>query len=592
VEQVADYLYTDTATTAGRLLDSCRQLAREARESSCPALWLRSFGITQAGLVDDALANRVTHDVCSAVVRRWRGESDTGGQQAGRREIPLSLARRAVPSGPSRLEQQSRTHTERLIDEHELVLASTSEKLTAYVKARLGTDSETFFCGVANEIARSAASAKNSGSGGLQPDPLLQALQAVTEVVGLPADEDSHSADSLAGAYAAAVSPTVDALLIEWVDELANHQAQRVTQSLLANLDQPSMRVAGMRLTSGYLDEHFRQIEQQSRAAMNRAKTEAVQMARAMAAERAVDARKHPAALRFARDGSFAAEQLGSLVRYGECLLQTSLHRAFCRWTQAHRSKLSVTHRHGRDALQELERLESVFQWISQRAGESGADNQSETSALIQSATQDLEELAGELSAKVDVQFQRDFIEPRGGLAHVLLLDGSVRSQLPGALRAAARKAVREAIRQVNLRSLFRADGADPASPNIHQTVKNGGEQVSNDRLAPTAASHLRELANQAEPGRIARGGTRRLMIIVPEGCPTDWLGPETFGGIAPSLVVDSDAELTFCREYDGLPLPWIAEQLVDGRPDLAEIACRVLTRFDIRWSRIPPRSL
>jgi eukaryotic-like serine/threonine-protein kinase len=91
---------------------------------------------------------------------------------------------------------------------------------------------------------------------------------------------------------------------------------------------------------------------------------------------------------------------------------------------------------------------------------------------------------------------------------------------------------------------------------------------------------------DSAIPRLLAYGGSRRLLLAVPEGSIT----PETQQylvtdlGCAPTVITRQSSEIFFCYEGECLDVDRIAALIVGQRHDCALMAARLRTRIDIPW--------
>jgi eukaryotic-like serine/threonine-protein kinase len=91
---------------------------------------------------------------------------------------------------------------------------------------------------------------------------------------------------------------------------------------------------------------------------------------------------------------------------------------------------------------------------------------------------------------------------------------------------------------------------------------------------------------DSAIPRLLAYGGSRRLLLAVPEGS----VGPEarqylsTDLGCAPTIITGRSDEVFFCYEGECLDVDRVAALIVGQRHDCASMAVRLHTRTDIAW--------
>jgi hypothetical protein len=109
---------------------------------------------------------------------------------------------------------------------------------------------------------------------------------------------------------------------------------------------------------------------------------------------------------------------------------------------------------------------------------------------------------------------------------------------------------------------------------------------LDSDDGHPEATNQLDAALEDAEPALTSCGGTRRLLVVTPDGeltlFPPNSPKPES---PTPTVVIDSGADLTFCYEMARLSVRRAAKMLIDGRPDYEMVASRLHTRIDVDWT-------
>jgi hypothetical protein len=154
-------------------------------------------------------------------------------------------------------------------------------------------------------------------------------------------------------------------------------------------------------------------------------------------------------------------------------------------------------------------------------------------------------------------------------LSQLLSSDISVRKELPERLRSAARSVIQQALRGID----------------VPGTVIPAGTSNKND----PASNRLTKSMAEAAPHIVTSGSGKRLLVVLPETKRNSTLQDELDGLIDESLnvVYDDDSDLVFCYEVEGLALREIADQVLDGRYDLSQVAERLHTRTDVDWSSL-----
>jgi hypothetical protein len=173
------------------------------------------------------------------------------------------------------------------------------------------------------------------------------------------------------------------------------------------------------------------------------------------------------------------------------------------------------------------------------------------------------------MAAEVEGKLTQDFCAPHGGVRATLLKSGEERQNLKSELERLARQAVLRTLSQINMQELlFEAKVGDrslvdlcleAANPQLPQC---GGER----RLACLIPQPITEKAARTAMERLHGPRFQSLPTILP--------------------ALGSDVVLLY--ECGHLSLPHVAARLVDARPDIAEIADRLLTRVDVEWTPLP----
>ncbi|MBN2292485.1 MAG: hypothetical protein JXM70_08680, partial [Pirellulales bacterium] len=185
-----------------------------------------------------------------------------------------------------------------------------------------------------------------------------------------------------------------------------------------------------------------------------------------------------------------------------------------------------------------------------------------ETESPQQAIAREVYSQINSLAADVDRQLRVGLLAEHG-LREILGEHESLQ-HLTAGLRNNSRAAVMQALKQLGVVRLM----LDPEED--HHDVSG---QLS------IAEQH-------AQPALIACGGGRRLLVVRPDGesinIPTT---NENSANLTPSIVTDSDSNLTICQEMTGLSARRAAVMLIDCRPDYEQVASRLHTRIDVDWT-------
>ncbi len=119
----------------------------------------------------------------------------------------------------------------------------------------------------------------------------------------------------------------------------------------------------------------------------------------------------------------------------------------------------------------------------------------------------------------------------------------------------------------------------------IDSVIKSANNQV--DRLSDWIDS----VARDASPALSTCGGSRRLVIAVPQRAPIPLIA-----GIlqqkmeqAANVIPSTCGELIVCTEMENLPIEHVAAKILLTQPDCAELIGRIRSRTDVDWSSVIP---
>jgi hypothetical protein len=175
----------------------------------------------------------------------------------------------------------------------------------------------------------------------------------------------------------------------------------------------------------------------------------------------------------------------------------------------------------------------------------------------------------GRMAAEVEGKLTQDFCTPHGGIRATLLRTGEDRLTLTRELERLARQAVLRTMSQINMQDLL-------------FEVKSGDRSLVDLCL------------EAADPQLMKCGGERRLACFIPQPITEkaartamERLHGARFHSV-PTILPALGSDVVLLYECGQLSLPHVAARLVDDRPDIAEIADRLLTRVDVEWRPLP----
>lgn len=191
------------------------------------------------------------------------------------------------------------------------------------------------------------------------------------------------------------------------------------------------------------------------------------------------------------------------------------------------------------------------------------------TKTRDQAAEELLERLGAGFVARFDEQIQAEILGPSGGLWTVLMRTRDLAEALTGDLQRRGQALLLEELKPVEAAGLLLAKHPESAA-------------AEEDLL-----THLQA----ATPRLAATSGWQHLVVAVPNGAAGASV-QETVTRALPEVaatVVPTDGDVVFCYEAAHLPLAMLAGAVIEQEGTYAELARRVVTRIDVKWTRLPP---
>lgn len=530
-DELAAYLYLDAVTPSGRFFDACRQTETPADDEPSE-LRLRTFGLNQIGSTQSLVPAAATEALCRNLVERWMGN------QEWQKNSPCPAA--PVSGEPPAVENALPLDLQQLL-----------KHVHSLFEQTLGGDCEEHFRAVLERQIASGDALKAS------------AEQIVDTLNGLLGDRSSASDLSTAS------DNRLQAAMGLHLKDLATAQGTALCDWIAGIVDSSPSRVEGAHLASQWIGERLRALEIEADGQFKQQASRVSQLEQSL-----LEADASPRAKSRGWFGRSRAPQTPVLddrwLEYVRIRLDQIALRGIGAVARALRAKTSALGDQLADLRRRLYVLAEQFQPVP-FWDESEADDDVLSGASADPARQ----IAGllhhrlpDLAAELDRSFQVSVVNRCGGLSKLLENEGDLHAALPARLRAAARSAVYGALQRIDFaRLIFR------------------------NREGTAGADSFLAWLEAAQPRLSVCGGTRRLLLVCPEGPAGDDLGPLVAeqAGQGISVVRDSDVNLVLCSEMSDLPLARAAAVLLGGRPERAQIASRLHTRVDIAWTPLPP---
>ncbi len=534
IERVAEYLFLDSFTTVGDLLERSREAkVRLTAASGEPTV--RSFGVCALGAAGRSDVAGLVDSLCRGVLDRWRGQPEaTWGAR-------LSCASPATktddlpepPLDPLAVERAGGLRIE--LDEW-------LRRIQQIVEAILRSDPDRLFASMVDDILPPAHDHEPPGD---LATPALNALRVIHAILGYRDTGDDFQEPP---------EDNVTDNLEERLELLATRQAAAIQRCVGERLDAPRQMVRSAQQLLKEYEELLRQLDQQGRAARQsldatlKGLKERIRTFQPLEPRRGAARNPAPAPQQVMRQLllDYARQRLVDVYLQGACKLALAVNR-----------RVAVFG----DELKELGRgLDKAVVQFPLRHD----DEASHAGAIVASLRSRMRELVSVL----DAQFRSSFFPPGEGFRVALRKDFQFAERLPDALRDAARRVALDAVRSTELAGVLFPEDEDPLK--------------AHERLA--------SIVQAAQPHLIHCGGGMRSLLVLPESSRESRL-PGLFSsrlGHAPVTVFDPRTDATYCCEMEQISVATLAAMLIDHRRDYAEAASRLHTRNDVNWSPWP----
>lgn len=544
VDQVAEYLYLDTATTAAQFLRACRDAEPRQPTTRNLEIPLRSFGLHQYScLRDDVLSVALEHLGRYAVVRwivgtsvecdlpAFRRASVTVSQHADRTQDPAHAQLR-VPA-----EQLAAT----LHIDFDALIQLASELL----EEELGQPADAFVTAQLQQLAGSPPPGT--------PDALAACVQRVKEYLDQllgKAPDGRESNPPPSGTLENNLAPQRRELMAErnasiraWIWERVEDEEDRLRGAQWV----AQWWISRCRTIDQQLNELQLNIDQQLTDVQKRLET-------------------LPQKIR-ARERDTAGGVIPLLQRLCRLRLYACVAGNATMMIQAVKGHVSSVQEELLDLDRELRHLAGQFD-TSCTLDAPRHTTDSSAHAWRQSVVQTLEDNLPRLIRHYEDLLRRDVLQRAGGLRALLIQGGNQRNELPTLMRNVARGTVVAVMKHLNVSDVL--------------FQENDPQQDETKTLAACL--------DTARPRLVEYGGAKRLLVMLPRGStqvrPLEILHEEL--NETPSVLENCDGDFILCYEAEQISLTQTAVTIIDGRADYAEAASRLHTRTDIAWTALP----
>ena len=541
-DDLAQYLYLNTATSAGALFDKCREKEDRLSEPRSAGVKLRTFGLYQFGYSHGPIPTAAAEILSREVVLRWLG-------QPGQSEIEDDHREDAEECLAD--EGQAEESFEQCIERLELTPQQIERQVGAIIEAELGIDAETYF---ASLVRQSFSSRK------VQPSEKIVA--SVDGLLGTRAA--SNDSEDLP-------SSRLPVVLDRQLRQVAVKRGAAIEQWILDLVDRPKARVAKAQSTIQELIEHVASVRTETARELESVGHLISDAQAALFGDDGARKPKSRGGFGFGRPPRQAPQDQRQWTDFCRWRVREVELRALQGFLGSLRARMAAISDRVTDIQQALRRLADQYDadrsWkdiSGTRSGELTASD--ELCGLLVNA---IRRLMPKLSRQLEVEFDAGLMPLHGGLHAVLEKTAGLDRPLSESLRRAARKAILDALAVVDV-----------------------VEPLLGSRGSSRESRRLRDCVTTATPRLPACGGGKRILLVLPEGSDAAAIQSDLEENLneTSSVAFDRDGDIVLCHEVERISLARAAAALADNRPDYADAASRLHTRADVRWTSLGKR--
>jgi hypothetical protein len=541
-DSLAEYLYRGTVTAAAAYFDKCREIHRRDSGAWSPTASLRSFGLKAVADAQGGLLTGAADKLCRAVIGRWCGEPPAGAQD----ETGKSVSRFGAPAALPASELLSDDQVQRLANERAGDLGLRSEQLAQQfgelIEAELGGDANRYFLRLLAERSADSDPAAIAA-------PTSHLLRAINVVLGGRGGEGASTTEGM-----------LESALTRPVQDLALKHAAAARDWLFELVNASDARLKGALAAGNWLVQELRVVEKKMHDLLAPLNADLAALEKGLSEAQAKT--KAPPS----RGPRFSPETERKLAQYFRLRINALAIQGAGKLAHAIGRRLTSALDQLKDLRRELDKLTARFPIDRTRQHLAPGGLNSARQAIADGLLRRMPELALRLERELEEHWFRE----RGGLCGALAEGSEAAEELPGLLRRRARGALRQALGETNLAAELMPLPDAPQQP------------------------LLRALLESTQPKLLASGGAQRLLLLAPRGTPeSDARAAALRAAVekecqqTATLVPSCDGDLVVCYEAESLPLAQVAAELIDHRPDYAEVAARLHTRVDVAWTSL-----
>jgi hypothetical protein len=556
VDALAEYLYLDTATSGGPFFDACRR-AEDGRGEEPPSeIELRTFGLWHVGRSFGDLPAAATELLCERVIERWRGHPDDARQE----KIEPSIDALAASGDESQATGETAPAPSvewlagQLADKLQLNRDFLTNCAATALGHQLGGDPDTYFRDV---LRRFLPNEKQYRRHPTHPTWAAEILAAIDSVLGRRrASRDSRE--------------EMPRELYNQLDEQLKEQGldyrELVARWILDSVESHEIGAGGAQRAAAWFGDHLRSLDAELEHARTGVEQTLANMERNLSSQRTAE--EVPSGGRFSivRRSKKTPTLEDQWLEYCRMRLSRCALLAVSRVARSIDAQVSQV----ADLLSDLQRQlgllsgafdASAFQKLRDVAERPPASPVDEVRQFV---ARRIGDVMPRLAKELDQEIRAKFFGKKRRLCDVLTKDLDFRESLVSALRHAARRAITRSLKEIDIsRLLLSSDDREPADQRL--------------------GVHL----EKAAPRLLSCGGSKRLLLVLPDGCSDRQVreAVDTYVSQSPTVVFDSDFDMVLCWEMGEMPISRVALTLIDYRVDYARVASRLYTRVDVPWS-------
>ena len=532
-DRLAAALLLDVATAASGWLQGCR--SADSQGETADEFHVRTLGVCQVGVGQDALVDLAAMKLCHATLERWTGIPKQSSERQSSRVIPVSMQGRSS------------------IQDSQAAKDSQIDTIAATQAATLGLDLDRLM-----QLMHQQAAKEFEGN----PDQCFRSIVHAfpADQNGVPLDRWLQSVMELFGTrYGTEGPPKISQLQLNLEDHARSAAvpfgaaARKWLESLV---DHPAARLYGAQRATRWLQSHLKALAERTRETRMRLNEEWFSVEQQLIATVRPDPRN-----RNRPQPQSPENLLLQLCRLR--LLELTAHTVgvFVQALQAH---LLGAQDSMADLARDIQNLLNRYAVSDEELSPATDDEMGQVKAAVAGQLK-LQEV--DLAARLDESITAEVVAPGGGL-RTMLQGGEKLTTLVERLETAARTAV-----------LSRLDSLDFAS------------QLFNPQVGTGASQQVASLIESAQPRLQKCGGNRRLLCVLPASSSlSDEAAMQAIRAARsvfqqpPALIRDAGSDVHFYFEMGQVPIAQVAATIIDHRPDFLECAERIHTRADVAW--------